>query len=77
MTRGEAEIAVLVLHGHGLKFIAEQCSLSLATVKTHLQHVFDKTGTHRQAELVRLLLSLRSVCGEYPAVSPGRAAATT
>jgi hypothetical protein len=29
---------------------------SLATVRTHLQHVFDKTDTHRQAELVRLLL---------------------
>ena len=30
----------------------------MATVKTHLQHVFDKTDTHRQAELVRLLLTV-------------------
>ena len=30
--------------------------LSRATVKTHLQRIFDKTDTHRQAELVRLLM---------------------
>ena len=33
-------------------------ALSLATVKTHMQHIFDKTDTHRQAELVRLLLAI-------------------
>ncbi|OBJ73606.1 LuxR family transcriptional regulator [Mycobacterium sp. 1274756.6] len=57
LTRSEAEVAVMVLRGHGLKTIAETLSVSLATVKTHLQHVFDKTDTHRQAELVRLLLN--------------------
>lgn len=31
----------------------------LATIKTHLHHIFDKTGTHRQAELVRLLLAIK------------------
>jgi DNA-binding CsgD family transcriptional regulator len=31
----------------------------LATVRTHLAHVFDKTGTRRQAELVRLILQSR------------------
>lgn len=62
LTKGEADVAVLAMEGHGLKHISEQLSLSLATVKTHLQHVFDKTGTHRQAELVRFLLTLRSVC---------------
>ncbi|OHV06533.1 hypothetical protein BKN37_01870 [Mycobacterium talmoniae] len=62
LTPGEADVALLVLDGHGLKHICDELSLSQATVKTHLQHVFDKTGTHRQAELVRVLLSLRSVC---------------
>jgi len=28
----------------------------LATARAHLAHVFDKTGTRRQAELVRLIL---------------------
>ncbi len=62
LTAGETEIAVMVLNGGGVKAIAERMSLSQATVKTHLQHVFDKTGTHRQADLIRLLLTLRSPC---------------
>jgi DNA-binding CsgD family transcriptional regulator len=57
-TQAEAEVAVRVLRGDGLKPIADELSVSLATVKTHLQHVFDKTDTHRQAELVRLLLTV-------------------
>jgi DNA-binding CsgD family transcriptional regulator/PAS domain-containing protein len=56
LTKTEAAVAVRVLGGSGLKPIADDMSLSLATVRSHLQHVFDKTDTHRQAELVRLLL---------------------
>jgi DNA-binding CsgD family transcriptional regulator/PAS domain-containing protein len=58
LTRAETEIALRVMRGDGLKPISDEMSLSTATVKTHLQHVFCKTGTHRQAELVRLLLSI-------------------
>ncbi len=56
LTRTEVQVALRVLNGTGLKPIAEELSTSLSTVRTHLQHVFDKTDTHRQAELVRLLL---------------------
>jgi DNA-binding CsgD family transcriptional regulator len=56
LTKTEAEVALRVLDGTGLVPIAEELAMSLATVRTHLQHVFDKTDTHRQAELVRLLL---------------------
>jgi DNA-binding CsgD family transcriptional regulator len=59
LTRAEADIALHLAHGADLKEISEQLSISLATVRTHLQRVFDKTDTHRQAELVRLLLVLR------------------
>lgn len=58
LTGAEAEVALRVMHGADLKDIAEQLSISLTTVRTHLQRVFDKTDTHRQAELVRLLLVL-------------------
>lgn len=60
LTASETDIALMVLHGGGVKAIAEGLSVSQATVKTHLQHVFDKTGTHRQADLVGLLLGLGS-----------------
>jgi DNA-binding CsgD family transcriptional regulator len=58
LTKAEAEVALRIMHGTDLKQISEELSVSLPTVRTHLQHVFDKTDTHRQAELVRLLLSL-------------------
>jgi DNA-binding CsgD family transcriptional regulator len=58
LTEAEAEVALHVMHGADLKQISEELSISLTTVRTHLQHVYDKTDTHRQAELVRLLLVL-------------------
>ena len=58
LTRAEAEIALRVSRGQGLKPISDEMSLSMATVKTHLQRVFAKTGSHRQAELVRLLMAI-------------------
>lgn len=58
LTNAEADIACRVARGQGLAPISDELSLSAATVKTHLQHIFDKTDTHRQAELVRLLISL-------------------
>lgn len=58
LTRAEADIAVRITRGSELKDIADALSVSLATVKTHLQHIFDKTDTHRQAELMRLLLTV-------------------
>ncbi len=58
LTEAEAKVALHVMHGADLKQTSEEMSISLTTVRTHLQHVFDKTDTHRQAELVRLLLVL-------------------
>jgi len=58
LTNAEADVALRVMRGDGLKPISAELALSRATVNTHLQHIFDKTGTHRQAELVRLLLAL-------------------
>lgn len=54
-TETEAEVAKLIMEGEGLGYVAEKLAVSLPTVRTHLQHIFDKTGVHRQAALVRLL----------------------
>jgi DNA-binding CsgD family transcriptional regulator/PAS domain-containing protein len=59
LTAAEAEVAVRVARGGELKEISDELSVSITTVRKHLQHVYDKTDTHRQAELVRLLLTLR------------------
>ena len=58
LTEAEAQVALRVINGADPKEVSEQLSVSLATVRTHLQRVFYKTDTHRQAELVRLLLAL-------------------
>jgi DNA-binding CsgD family transcriptional regulator len=58
LTTAEADVAVRVANGADLKEISDELSVSITTVRKHLQHVFEKTDTHRQAELVRLLLTL-------------------
>lgn len=60
LTQAEARIAACVLHGENLQLIAEHLEVTLSTVRIHLQRVFEKTGTHRQADLVRLLMRLQA-----------------
>lgn len=58
LTPAEADIAIRLSRADGLKTIATDLDVSMTTVRTHLQHLFLKTDTHRQAELVRLLSTL-------------------
>ena len=58
LTACEAQVALRISRGLPLKQIADEVAVSYQTVRTHLQHVFDKTDTHRQGELIRLLLDL-------------------
>jgi DNA-binding CsgD family transcriptional regulator len=58
LTTAEADVAVRVATGAELKQISAELGVSIATVRKHLQHLFEKTDTHRQAELVRFLLAV-------------------
>jgi DNA-binding CsgD family transcriptional regulator len=49
-----------LLVGNSLVAVAARLCISENTAKKHLQNVFAKTRTHRQAQLVRLLMALRS-----------------
>lgn len=60
LTAAEAKVALQVIKDEKLQDVADRLSISLSTVRTHLQHVFEKTGTHRQADLARLLLTLHA-----------------
>jgi DNA-binding CsgD family transcriptional regulator len=63
LTLAEAGFAREILKAAGLQATADRLGISLTTARTHLAHVFDKTGTRRQAELVRLILqSQPSIC---------------
>ena len=63
LTFTEAALAAEILKGDGRKAAARRCGISDATAKTHLANIFEKTGTHRQAELVRCLLGAAEAPG--------------
>ena len=63
LTRAEAAVALAVCRGQGLKAVSAALGIHLSTTRTHLQRVFEKTNTHRQAELARLLLVARPRVG--------------
>lgn len=55
-TRAQALLARELLHGDGIPAAAARLGVSRSTARTHLLELFHKTGTNRQAELVRLIL---------------------
>ena len=59
LTPTEAAVTLAIVDGAGVASVADRFKLSSATVRTHLHHIFAKTGTQRQAELVRLVLESR------------------
>jgi DNA-binding CsgD family transcriptional regulator len=56
LTDREKEVAALVAGGLKRMQIADKLGISEATVKTHLQHLFEKTGTRRQIDLIKRLV---------------------
>jgi DNA-binding CsgD family transcriptional regulator len=58
LSAAEARVFDAVFKAQGIKAIAELLGLSQATVKTHLQRLFRKTGTKRQTDLVKLVAGL-------------------
>jgi DNA-binding CsgD family transcriptional regulator len=55
LTPAEAAFAIEIAKGDGIQACADRLGISRSTARTHLFHVFRKTDTSRQAELVRLL----------------------
>jgi len=55
LTPAELRVLFALVEVGGIGEVAEVLGVSEATVKTHLQHVFEKTETARQAELVKLV----------------------
>jgi DNA-binding CsgD family transcriptional regulator len=49
------------LKGDGRRAAAKRLGITDGTAKSHLAHIFEKTRTSRQAELVRLLLDAVNV----------------
>jgi DNA-binding CsgD family transcriptional regulator len=57
LTGGELRVLLALAQGLGGKEAADMLGVSESTVRTHLQRIFSKTSTSRQAELLQLLQS--------------------
>jgi DNA-binding CsgD family transcriptional regulator len=70
LTAAEAEVAVEIARGEGVPSVAKKLGISHPTVRTHLQRIFGKTGTCKQAQLAWLLAEtcglLRFGCARSP-----------
>jgi DNA-binding CsgD family transcriptional regulator len=60
LTPAKAALTMEVARSQGLQVSADLLGIARSTANTHLQHVFEKTQTHRQAELVRLIAELEA-----------------
>ena len=56
LTLTEARVAAFVGQNKSVAEIADQMGSTSHTVRTHLRHIFEKTGSERQLDLVHLLL---------------------
>ena len=57
LTEAEARLADRLAAGDDLRSAASELGVTYGTARTRLAEIFQKTNTHRQAELVSLLLS--------------------
>lgn len=63
ITPAEARLAHSLALGHSLEDAAGLSGVTVSTARSYLKQVFGKTGTTRQAELVKLVLGLPAVEG--------------
>jgi DNA-binding NarL/FixJ family response regulator len=57
LTGSELRVLLAMAPGLSVKEAAEVLGISETTAKTHLQHIYDKTGVSKQTELMLLFIS--------------------
>jgi DNA-binding CsgD family transcriptional regulator len=60
LTPTELRVLLAVVEVGGIPDVADALGISAETVKTHLGHVYAKTGVNRQADLVKLVAGFSS-----------------
>jgi DNA-binding CsgD family transcriptional regulator len=58
LTPMEVSVLFAIIDAGGVPEVAEELGIARSTVRTHLLNIFAKTGTRRQAELVKLVAGL-------------------
>ena len=60
LTASEIRVLAAVMEYSSVSEMADALGISAATVKTHLQRLFDKTGARRQTDLIKLVASYQT-----------------
>jgi len=66
LTPSELRVLAAMSEVGGISAVAQVVGISEATVKTHLQRLFGKTGTNRQADLAKLVAAHASPLRQDP-----------
>jgi DNA-binding CsgD family transcriptional regulator len=66
LTPTELRVLLAIVEVGGVAKVAEALGVADSTVKTHLGRVFEKTGTTRQADLVKLVAAYASPLKQAP-----------
>jgi len=67
LTNGEMRVTLVMTQGATAPHIAGSLGISTQTVRTHLKHIFQKTGTSRQADLLTLMSRAATLADRAPA----------
>ena len=57
LTSAQADLLTALVDGQRIADYADEKGIALSTAKTHLKHLFEKTGENRQSDLVRAVLT--------------------
>jgi DNA-binding CsgD family transcriptional regulator len=60
LTPMELNVLLRIVEVGGVPEVSEMLGVARSTIKTHLNHLFSKTDTRRQADLVKLLAEFSS-----------------
>ena len=63
LTPAQSQIAVMLAEGRTVPEIARETGRRESTVRWHIKEIFARHGISRQAELIRLVLSLADIPG--------------
>lgn len=58
LTPRQAALAALLAGGTSLRHAAAYLGVTIQTARWHLKEIFERTGTHRQADLIRLVMQI-------------------
>lgn len=67
LTTAESRLAAKLLQGRRISDAAEDLGMTASTARWHLRNIFSKTGTRRQADLLRLLTNASAFPQQSPA----------